>query len=261
MQNIFFSDLDKTLLMSGCPNQKCVEYKTIFESGNNISRTELTYMTEKSFQMMQELLKKVLFIPTTMRNLEQTERIEWIKNYNPKYIICSNGCEIYVDGKKDEEWEEIVRSEISSRNVSHSNDRGNFIEDLDIVECRNVNGYYFVWKLKNRITEEDINTLKLFIPYGFRLQVDGRKAFFLPKQFNKAKAIEFLMKKYQLNGNIFVAGDSEADREMLELPFVHSFIPKHSQLKLNKKDVFVSKKELVRASEDIIEEILKKVNY
>lgn len=266
MKPIFFSDLDKTLLMSGFPNEKCVEYKTILcdidNNGiiTNETKEKVTYMTEEGFNLMQKLLKKVLFIPTTMRNLQQTKRIDWINEYNPKYIICSNGCEIYVNGEKDEEWEAFVRDEVSSWQVKQSNDRGRFIEDFEIIECRNVNCYYFVWKLNAPITEKEKKVLKLFCPYDFHLQIDGRKAFFLPNKFNKAIAIEFLLKKYQLKGDIFVAGDSEADREMLELPYVHSFVPKHSKLVLNKKDVFVSKNEFLKASENIIEEILTKVN-
>lgn len=265
MQNIFFSDLDKTLLMSGFPNEKCVEYKTVLATyENNILvdevKNKITFMTEKGFNLMQEVLKKVLFIPTTMRNLEQTKRIDWIREYNPKYIICSNGCEIYVNGEKDEDWEAFVRDEISSWQVKQDNDRGRFIEDFEVIECRNVNGYYFVWKLNHTITEQDKRVLKLFCPYDFRLQIDGKKAFFLPKQFNKAKAIEFLLEKYNLKGNIFVAGDSEADKEMLELPYVHSFIPKHSKLQLNKKDVYISENEFLKGSEDIIKEILKEAN-
>lgn len=254
-RKIFFSDLDKTLLMSGFPNEKCVEYKTIFQYNDQKVRKKITYMTEKAYEGMQEVLKRVLFIPTTMRNLEQTKRIEWIQEYNPKYIICSNGCEIYADGELDEEWNEIVREQISYKLVEEANDRGNYIENLDIVECRNVNGFYFVWKLKEDITEEQKKILNFFIPNGFRIQIDGKKAFFLQESFHKAKAIEFLLQKYKLEGEIFVAGDSEADREMLELPYVHSLLPRHSKLELN-KEVFVTEHEYLKASEDIIKKIL-----
>lgn len=254
---IFFSDLDKTLLMSGFPNEKCVEYKTIFQTKTEFVKKEITYMTKEGYDLIQEVLKKVLFIPTTMRNLEQTMRIEWIQEYNPKYIICSNGCEIYVDGKLDEEWNEIVRENISSKLVEQSNDRGNYIDGLNIQEFKNVNGFYFVWKFENKITQEEKNILKLFIPYGFRLQIDGKKAFFLQESFHKAKAIEFLLQKYKLQGKIFVAGDSEADKEMLELPYTYSLLPKHSKLQLNKKNVFITENEFLKASEDIMKEILK----
>lgn len=256
---IFFSDLDKTLLMSGFPNETCVEYKTVLKYGNEEVKNEITYMTKEGLQLIKSLLQKVLFIPTTMRSLEQTKRIDWIQEYNPKYIICSNGCEIYVDGKKNMEWEEIVREEISSWNVKNYNDRGRFETNLDIVEYRNVGYYYFVWKFKENITEKDIHIMKYNIPYNFRLQIDGKKAFFLPETIHKAKAIEFLLNKYHLNGEIFVAGDSEADKEMLELPYVHSLLPKHSKLQLKKENVFITKNEFLKGSEDIMKEILRQV--
>ena len=79
----------------------------------------------------------------------------------------------------------------------------------------------------------------------------------MQESFHKAKAIEFLLQKYKLQGKIFVAGDSEADKEMLELPYTYSLLPKHSKLQLNKKNVFITENEFLKASEDIMKEILK----
>lgn len=258
----FFSDLDKTLVCSGYPEHKCVERKMIFEHKENnqlVTRItkDITFMTEEAYRLMQELLQKVKFVPTTMRDINQTMRIDFIRQYNPQFIICSNGCEIYVNGEKDEEWEEMIREEISYKLVKESNDRGNFCDDImDITEAKQFGGYYFVWKFKDNVTEEDVRKAQAFVPYGFHIQTDNKKMFFLPDAVNKAKAIEYLMKKYKITDDILVAGDSSADKEMLELPYAKAFIPKHSKLKLNRKDVYISDYEYLEGSEDIIKQIL-----
>lgn len=242
----FFSDLDKTLIYSGYPEHKCVEWK---------DSKEITYMTERSYDLMQNILQKVIFIPTTMRSLEQTLRIEWIKKYNPQFIICYNGYEIYINGEKDTKWGNFVKEKISSELVLEYNNKAKFC-NMNIVEAKNFGGYYFVWKFNDIPTEKEIKKAKEFIPYDFHLQVDGKKMFFLPNSINKAKAVDYLVQKYKLKNNIYIAGDSSADKEMLELPYAKAFIPKHSKLKLNRKDVFVSENEYIYATENIIKKIL-----
>ena len=104
MEKIFFiTDLDRTIIHSKHIGYKCVE---------KLGDREITYMTDYAYEKLHELLKReeFMFIPCTMRNINQTLRVDFIRSYNPKIIICTNGAQIYIDGKLDEIWDKQMKA-------------------------------------------------------------------------------------------------------------------------------------------------------
>lgn len=226
----FVSDLDKTLIFSNKENDLniqdfiCVEH---YDDGG-----EITYMTRQGFELFNEVLSKSIFIPCTMRNLRQTLRIAPIKEYNPKYIICTNGCEIYIDGELDVEWEDKVRSLIP-KNETLSLVNKIESQGLSYIECRNVNDFYIAIKyeksfINSKDFKKEISIIRNIIPSNYNFQQDKHKIFLLNKCVDKANAIDYLKNKYLEDEGILVAGDSNADEMMTKLDYVKAFIPCHA---------------------------------
>lgn len=243
----FISDLDKTLIFSGYTDEKCVE---------KYQNRDITFMTKKGFQLLQEVFQKVTFIPCTMRNINQTNRIDFIKNYNPKYMICTNGCEIYINGILDENWNSQVREKISVNEILNLQ---KIVEktDLDILENRNVNNFFLALKFNKTDLNNEIEYLKNIIPSHYNIQQDKHKIFLLNKLIDKSNAIHYLKNKYLDNENIIVAGDSNADENMTKLSYVKAYIPKHATFE-NKK-AYRTESEGIMSTEEILKQILK--NY
>lgn len=143
----FVTDLDRTIVHAKNKGFRCVEY---------IGHKEITYMTDESYSKLKELLKKeeFNFIPCTMRNIEQTLRIDFIKEYKPEIIICSNGAQIYINGELDLEWDKRMKNLIIPEAIDK---QINFIESLNIdcIEIRNIEDFYITIKCK------DINEAKI----------------------------------------------------------------------------------------------------
>ena len=145
MEKIFFiTDLDRTIIHSKHKGYKCVE---------KLGDKEITYMTDYAYDKLQELLKReeFIFIPCTMRNINQTLRVDFIRDYNPKIIICTNGAQIYIDGKLDEAWDKQMKSLC---NQDELNENINYLEKLKkeykerigVIEIRNIEDSYITVK-------------------------------------------------------------------------------------------------------------------
>lgn len=141
MEKIFFiTDLDRTIIHSKHKGYKCVE---------KLGDKEITYMTDYAYDKLQELLKReeFIFIPCTMRNINQTLRVDFIRDYNPKIIICTNGAQIYIDGKLDKAWDKQMKSLC---NQDELNENINYLEKLKkeykerigVIEIRNIEDSY-----------------------------------------------------------------------------------------------------------------------
>ena len=246
MKPYFISDLDRTLIFAGYPEQKVVEY---------IGERKITYMTPKSYDLMQEVLHKTTFIPCTMRNLHQTDRVQFIRDYAPQYMICTNGAEIFIDGELDMEWDKIVRESVSKEEI---NNLHAFVEtlDLDLVENRNVNEFYLALKFRTKDLDKEIALLKKVIPSTYNIQQSDFKVFLLPKAINKANAIDYLREKYQFE-DIYVAGDSEADRKMTLLPYVKAYVPAHATFEA--PNAFRTEAEDIESTEELLEHLLSRL--
>ena len=44
-----------------------------------------------------------------MRNINQTLRVNFIRDYKPKIIICTNRDQIYIDGKLNKVWDNKMK--------------------------------------------------------------------------------------------------------------------------------------------------------
>lgn len=72
-------------------------------------------MTKKSIHLLNSINKKILFIPTTTRSVEQYKRISIFNNNIPiKYAVVANGGIILRDEQIDLQWQKIISSKMKS---------------------------------------------------------------------------------------------------------------------------------------------------
>ena len=141
----FISDLDKTLIFA--KKEKYNMDDNLLKSAEKYENRDVTFMTYKSNELLKKVLNMYHFIPCTMRNITQTLRVDFVREYNPKYIICTNGAEIYIDGKLDEFWDNEMKKLVTKEEIINLQEKVNNL-NLDLVENRNVNDFYLALKFK-----------------------------------------------------------------------------------------------------------------
>lgn len=234
------TDLDRTIIHSRNKGFKCVE---------SIGDRAITYMTEYSYNKLQQLLKldKFIFIPCTMRSIEQTLRVGFIREYNPKIMICSNGAQIYINGKLDLEWDNYMRNFVTMREIENNI---NAINELNIryEEIINIEDFYINVKFKN--DEEAIEKYKIIydkFDKNFMVGQVAAKVFIINKNINKIKAVDYIIKKYNIN-KLITSGDSDVDKEFTTRG--QAILPKHSTF--THKNAIVTKQKGIYATDELL---------
>ncbi|WP_010293460.1 HAD family hydrolase [Clostridium senegalense] len=237
------TDLDRTIIHSRNKGFKCVEY-----SGDR----EITYMTEVSYNKLQELLKleNFIFVPCTMRSIEQILRVNFIKEYSPKIIICINGAQIYINGNLDLEWDKYMRSFIKlyelKNNIQH-------IESLNIKyeDIMNVEDFYVIVKFANDDKAYDGYKV-LYNEFGddFSVFKMASKVFVMNSEINKIKAVDYIIRKFNIN-KLVTAGDSEVDREFTKRG--QAILPNHSSF--SHKGAIVTRQAGIYSTEELLNKI------
>ena len=140
---IFHADLDNTLIYS---------YKHDIGSDTvGVERYQgrvISYMTGSSYEMLDQIRKRVLFVPVTTRTVEQYERIDL--GSSPRFALVCNGGILLEDGQEDERWYEasleLVRDAEDELQLGeeclHKDRNRNF-------EVRNVRGLFLFTKSGN----------------------------------------------------------------------------------------------------------------
>ena len=93
----FHTDLDNTILYSY--KHDIGSYKSCVEiyQGRQVS-----YITDKTSTLLQQLKEKISIVPTTTRTIEQYNRID-LSVFSPHYALVCNGGVLLTDGREDTE--------------------------------------------------------------------------------------------------------------------------------------------------------------
>ncbi|GAA0348340.1 HAD hydrolase family protein [Bacillus carboniphilus] len=217
---IFASDLDRTLIYS---TRALKEYNqldldlVLVESANN----HQSYMSKESYEMLEEISRKILFIPVTTRTNAQFKRLKLplAKSQN-HFHITSNGAHIFVNGKKDLRWERKLQSKMENLTYTSFHIAEQIKElqiDPDKITIRNYQNLYFSITGKEASFKKEIKEWVLKVRgMGWKVYFHRNRCYIMPPFLKKGESIRYL--KQELGENVvWGAGDSIMDSSLLQV--------------------------------------------
>lgn len=206
---VFCSDLDNTLVYSyrhDIGNEKiCVE---LYQG------REVSFVTEKTLELLKRVKESILFVPTTTRTREQYERIDLGVGV-PEYALVCNGGVLLEKGEENEAWyQESMRMIEESRLELEKAEELMEKDEARNFEVRNIRGLFLF--TKSRIPEQSVTYLEQALDLS-KVEVfrNGVKVYVVPKKLNKGEALRRLRSRLGAE-RIIAAGDSTFDIPMLE---------------------------------------------
>ncbi|WP_110927029.1 HAD family hydrolase [Bacillus massiliglaciei] len=231
---IFASDLDQTLIYSIRSmrlekGKEAPAYRHVEKRGDIAS-----YMTLDAIDLLREVAEKMIFLPVTTRTKEQYHYISLFQNeIIPPFAVTSNGGNIFVRGKLDENWGRHIRKKLEDQALSSGDLLGQFKElanDSWVLRQKTADDLFHYCIIDRAAAPlQEIEAFKETIgEQGWNMSLQGRKLYFVPKHINKWDAVAYIKEK---SGRDFVAaaGDSLLDLCMLEVAD-HAIAPIHGEL-------------------------------
>lgn len=177
---------------------------------------EISYITKRTFELLNEIKKKFLIVPTTTRTREQYERI-FLGIGLIKYALVCNGGVLLVDGKVDEEWYKVSKNLISN-SVDELLKAVLYLESEELrkFEVRFIEELFVFTKC------DKPETVVCKLRYKLNLSLvdvfnNGIKVYVVPKNLDKGTAVK-RFRAYLGDDveKVVAAGDSEFDISMVE---------------------------------------------
>lgn len=214
------SDLDRTLIYSAsalqlpgsdedAPTLACVEV---------LDGRPHSFLSLAATRRLAEIAALATFVPTTTRTVAQYLRVGF-PGIAPRYAITSNGGNILVDGRPDEQWRRSTASAIADCQI-----------DLAGVRAELKRRTQADWALKRRVGDDlfcyvVVEPAELpddFIPSwtswcadrGWRVSVQGRKIYSIPDPLTKERAMLAVARRVEAD-RIVAAGDGALDAGFL----------------------------------------------
>ncbi|MGX6442469.1 HAD family hydrolase [Neobacillus sp. K501] len=258
---IIASDLDRTLMYSkralddlGGPD------KTRLKQVERMEEQWVGYMTDAAFSLLQQLNQHCLFVPVTTRTTEQFKRFLIFDEEIPlTYAITSNGANILYKGHPLKEWSVNLMEKLKGQTAHHS----------ELLEALKMEGFQFdghrkyaenlfFYYLLNSIpsAQELMSIRQLCEEFGWRISLQGRKLYFIPKSISKGKAVEYICNREGLEA-IAGAGDSVLDWDFLKNCRIR-LVPRHGELinQIDPKEITLTKTIGVYAGEEILQQFM-----
>ncbi len=207
---IFNTDLDNTIIYSYKQDIGSDKINVELYQGREIS-----FITSKTFQLLQKLNEKVLIVPTTTRTLEQYNRIN-LGLGTFKYALACNGGVLLENGVENIQWYNTSRALVDS-SQQQLNKAVELLENEPnrTFEVRNLRELFVFTKSSNpqqtvEMLRNSLDTEILDVFYN------GVKVYAVPKVLNKGKGVKRLQKMLGAD-TVITAGDSEFDIPMLNI--------------------------------------------
>lgn len=227
---MFASDLDRTLIYShGALTEFPPSDNTELTAVEHKQDTSVSFMTKRSLQYLQQLSKRLLFVPVTTRSRLQYERV-FFQHTDAKYAVTSNGANILYDGKLLSDWNEKIVKEIKDMSVPLEQLRNEVSQRFHIPgDLREVENLFFYYYLHGNITREMVIELDDYISdKGWKLSHQGKKLYLVPRAVSKGRAVKFIQEREEIS-TLIGAGDSLFDDDFLTLCH-HPFVLGHGEL-------------------------------
>lgn len=214
------SDLDRTLIYSAAALQlpgADADAPTLVAVEVLDGRPH-SFLTLSATRRLAEIAATATFVPTTTRTMAQYQRVRF-PGVQPAYAITSNGGNILIDGRPDEEWHFSTASAIADCDV-----------DLTAVRAELKHRTQGEWALKRRVGDDlfcylVVEPTKMpddFIPSwtswcvdrGWRVSVQGRKIYAIPDPLTKERAMLAVARRTDAD-RVVAAGDGALDAGFL----------------------------------------------
>ncbi len=193
---------------------------------------EQGFCKKDSFQKLEDIQKKALFIPVTTRSIVQYQRICFPQSCMPKYALTTNGAILLVDGNIDAQWYAHSKKLSDAYKTELQQVEKRLSDVAQIKRFRMIDDMYLFAACD---TAEDAQKSKGYLEQKTTLQVllSGRKLYFIPPMLDKGTAIKRLREKFDM-AYIISAGDSMMDIPMLEEAdygiFLHTYDTKQEHI-------------------------------
>ncbi|MGX2958324.1 HAD family hydrolase [Peribacillus sp. JNUCC 23] len=263
---IFASDLDQTLIYSirsmrlsedrSAPAMRVVEKR---------GEREISYMTLAAIELLKEVAHKMMFLPVTTRTVEQFQYITLFQEeIVPPFAVTSNGGNILVKGKVDEEWQRQIKMKLENEALSGEKILEHFgeIANDEWVHSQHTADELFHYCLIERdlVPLDELMQFKEVIDQqGWKMSLQGRKLYFVPKAVNKWDAVAYIKEKSNRQF-VAAAGDSLLDLPMLEVAD-YAISPIHGELSemensAVKRTIHRTGQKGILAAEDILNQVM-----
>lgn len=206
---IFNTDLDNTMIFSYKHNIGDIKRNVeIYEN------REISFITQKTYELLQKVIKETVFVPTTTRTIEQYKRID-LGIGVPKYALVCNGGVLLIDGEVDKKWYnnslQLVKNAVGE--MEKAMDVLN-VDERRIMEVRYIEKLFVFTKCND--PEKVVSELRFILDESIvDVFNNGLKIYIVPKKLSKGHAV-VRFREY-LNGRfIIAAGDSEFDISMFK---------------------------------------------
>lgn len=254
----FASDLDRTLIYS----KRMID---AYPPGEGYELVEMVDGKERSYMSLQakkhlvKIHQMMLFIPVTTRTTEQYKRIFLFQDeIKPDYAVTTNGACILKNGSPLPEWSSLMEKEISLCQPIDEMIREIQLLALfpHIKQIKTAHHYFIYLILKDgHIPFIDLqDVMRWAEDRDWRVSLQGRKLYFIPKALNKWKAVSYLKELVGLD-TIFSAGDSLLDYELI-LEADHGFAPAHGEVLATYPALPATQAEGMGAANEILETII-----
>ncbi|OLS37767.1 HAD family hydrolase [Bacillus sp. MRMR6] len=257
---IIASDLDRTLMYSRrALDELGHSRETKLKPVERKDGSWVGYMTETAFSDLKKLSRESLFIPVTTRTTEQFKRfVIFESEVSLPYAITSNGANILYKGNPLKEWSENLSSQMAHEVLGLDEFLSTLLKegycfDGQLKKVEKLFFYFILNGLPSSFEQRGIRALAA--SYGWRLSLQGRKLYFIPKLISKGNALEFICEREGMEA-FAGAGDSVLDWDFLQ-KCRYSFVPKHGELKehVDASLITLTNKLGIAAGEEILKNI------
>lgn len=206
---IFYTDLDNTMIFSY--KQDIGAHTRMVE---RYQGREISFITERTYELLQKVKEKMMIVPTTTRTDEQYGRIDLGIGAFPYALTCNGGV-LLVNGVEDQEWYETSLHLVSeSRDEMKKGIAWLEQENTRMMEVRWIKELFVFTKCEQ--PELVVDCLQKVLDTELvDVFHNGVKVYIVPKNLNKGAAVRRFQQ--MIGGTrMLAAGDSEFDVSMLE---------------------------------------------
>ena len=223
---LFACDLDNTLIYSAKRLLPEEEYICV----DTYEGAEISFMSEKTARLLQNLPAEILLVPLTARSAAQYKRIKWPKGFSPPLALTTGGMILLENGEESAAWTTKSRQLTAPYREELTRMYRLAAEEAAFSACRLTDDMYLF------LRAEDADTAAEFAArYAktTRLTVcrTGRKIYITAPNAHKGAALSRLQQKLKPQYT-FCAGDSAADFPMAKFA-CRAFFPSYARQEEN----------------------------